>query len=1554
MQKFLTLLILFFCLNTKAQLCFNTAVNYTSGGNNPSALLNADFNVDGKLDLAIANQGSNDVSILLGTGTGTFGLASNFSVGASPYSVASADFNGDGKLDLVVANSGANNVSILLGTGTGSFGVATNFAVGSIPYSVSVADFNGDGNMDIATANAASNNVSVLLGTGTGSFASATNYTAGTGPQFIINADFNRDGVVDLAVANNGSNNVSILIGTGSGTFGVATNFTVGTAPYSITSNDFNRDGIKDLAVVNYSSNDVSVLLGTGTGSFGVATNFATGFHPVSVASADFDADGKVDLAVVNNGTNNVSVLLGDGTGSMATAIDFTAGTGSISITTSDFNQDGKIDLSVLNATSANVSVLTNCTIFCTGSFEGNTSFAAGFTATSITNGDFNRDGIIDLAVANYSSGSVSVLLGTGTGSFGAPTDFALNIGLWAITNDDFNNDGNLDIAVVNKISNNVSILLGLGNGSFGVPTDFVVGSSPQFVTTGDFNRDGVADLAITNYGSNNISILLGNGAGSFGAAVNYATGFGPQSLVRADFNKDGILDLVVTHLGSNHISVLLGIGTGAFGLPNNYPADYAVSIIKEDFNRDGIFDLALVNNNTDIIVLLGTGNGSFGAPVSYYASCSGIIPLASLDYNRDGIIDLALVDDNSPYIYVMIGTGTGSFGSPIYFSTNFSSKSIAVGDFNRDGFADIATANWNSNNVSILLLNTPNPPTGSATQTLCSANSTTVADLIASGTGIQWYATSSGGVPLANSMPLVSYTHYYASQTINSCGGESVKRLDVTAIINTTPSAPSANASQSFCSANSSTVANLLATGTAIKWYSASSGGSPIQTNTILTDNTHYYASQTIGGCESINRFDVTVTVNTTPNAPSGSPSQLFCADDAPVLINLIATGTSIQWYSMPSGGGPLSSNIAITDNTNYYATQTLNNCESINRFEVLTTVTVNPIAPTASASQLFCSGASPSVNELTATGTSIQWYAASSGGSPLATSTALADNTHYHASQTVNGCESTSRVDVTATINTSPAVPTGTATQIFCSGISPTVDSLIASGTAIKWYAASTGGAPLATSTVLADNTHYYATQTVNACESATRLDVTATVNTTPNAPSGTTSQLFCTVDAPVLTDLIVAGTSIQWYSAPSGGSQLLSGIALTDNTHYYATQTLNNCESISRLDVTATINTTPAVPTGTATQLFCSASMPSIADLTVTGTGIQWYTDSIAGTVLPTNTTLIDSIHYYASQLVNSCESATRLDILAIVNTTPIVVPTATDMVLCAGDSVVLSGGGATTYVWSGSVSDGISFAPLATDTYTVIGTASNSCSDTATITISVNSLPVVTASATDLSFCKGDSTVLNAMGALSYVWSDGVTNGTAFAPLTTTTYTVTGTDANACNAQASVTVNVIQLPDVTTSVSGGTITANQSGAAYQWINCDNENAPLFGQFNRTFTATANGSYAVVVVKNGCTDTSACIDFTNVGITEKNDKASHFTIYPNPFTSQTTIDFVEEQVQTSVKIIDILGKEIKVIDFTGKQLIIEREDMQAGVYFVHIMNKNKHLVSRKIVIQ
>ncbi|MEG4045186.1 FG-GAP-like repeat-containing protein, partial [Microcoleus sp. Pol17C2] len=235
----------------------------------------------------------------LGGGSYTNTFKSDFNVGTNPQSVVTGDFNADGKLDIATANSGYNNVSILLGTGTGSFGNVTNFNVGTSPYSVTVGDFNSDNKSDLAVANSGSNNVSILLGNGTGSFGAATNFNAGTSPYSVTVGDFNSDNKSDLAVANSGSNNVSILLGDGTGSFSTSTNFGAGTTPYSVAAGDFNADGKTDLATANNQSNNVSVLL-----------NLAANFGAANYSAIEGSTDTVVNVPVTLNATPAVDVTI--------------------------------------------------------------------------------------------------------------------------------------------------------------------------------------------------------------------------------------------------------------------------------------------------------------------------------------------------------------------------------------------------------------------------------------------------------------------------------------------------------------------------------------------------------------------------------------------------------------------------------------------------------------------------------------------------------------------------------------------------------------------------------------------------------------------------------------------------------------------------------------------------------------------------------------------------------------------------------------------------------------------------------------------------------------------------------------------------------------------------------------------------------------------------------------------------------------------------------------------------------------------------------------------
>ena len=214
-------------------------------------------------------------------------------IGSGSNGTATANFNGDGRLDLAVANTTANTVSVLLSAGNGSYS-ATTFAAGSRPYGIAAGDFNGDGRIDLAVTNdTVPGAVRIFLGNGLGAFVAAAGspYTVLNNPRGIVAGDFDPSipTRLDLAVTNYGSNAVSILLGNGNGTFSLpapAYTWSTGTGPWGIVSGFFNNDANLDLAVANYGSASVTLLSGDGTGHFPTRTDFPVGSSPRSLATA--------------------------------------------------------------------------------------------------------------------------------------------------------------------------------------------------------------------------------------------------------------------------------------------------------------------------------------------------------------------------------------------------------------------------------------------------------------------------------------------------------------------------------------------------------------------------------------------------------------------------------------------------------------------------------------------------------------------------------------------------------------------------------------------------------------------------------------------------------------------------------------------------------------------------------------------------------------------------------------------------------------------------------------------------------------------------------------------------------------------------------------------------------------------------------------------------------------------------------------------------------------------------------------------------------------------
>ena len=219
-------------------------------------------------------------------------------------------------------------------------------------------------------------------------------------------------------------------------------------------------------------------------------------------------------------------------------------------------------------------------------SFEPARNYLAGSYPLSVAVGDFNADGVVDLVVANSSGipNDVSVLLGRGDGSFEAALNFAAGGFPVAVVVCDFNGDGRLDLAVANWETSKVSVFLGSGDGGFRSAGDFEAGTSPQSIAVGDFNGDGWMDLAVANHYAKTVMVLLGNGDGTFQAGRSFRAGDYPNSISVGDFNGDGRLDLAVANWGSGNVSVLLGVGDGSFQAARTFvagdqPASLATSM---------------------------------------------------------------------------------------------------------------------------------------------------------------------------------------------------------------------------------------------------------------------------------------------------------------------------------------------------------------------------------------------------------------------------------------------------------------------------------------------------------------------------------------------------------------------------------------------------------------------------------------------------------------------------------------------------------------------------------------------------------------------------------------------------------------------------------------------------------------------------------------------------------------------------------------------------------------------------------------------------------------
>lgn len=597
----------------------------------------------------------------------------------------------------------------------GTFAAAVSSGFASSASSVATADFNGDGITDLATADGTVGSISILIGNGDGTFQKRRSYwiDANLSVTSITAADLNADGITDLAASfystatgNLDRGFVSVFTGNGDGTF------TTGSATMESSSVTF-KSGV-------LTSGGSFFFLGSTASQYYV-------WYQVSGSGSDPVCTGKTGI-MVNILSSDTANQVAQKTATVLAAYDDlycgtpSAGTMTISCATAGQVVDVQDPGNALSS----FSVLT----------EGGRSsnFSTSYKPCSVTSGDYNGDGILDLITANYGNSTASVLLGNGNGTFkaGSP-DKQQTINATFYAGSHF--AGSMFSLAISSIEGNYSLWYrcdGSGSGFLPAPgtrrvvVDVLSSDTANQVAQktkaalealGDFtcSTPSGGTMTITNVTAGDVPSYSGGSATTTstltqqGSAANtFTTGGVPYSIRTADFNGDGIKDFATADSGHSVISVALGNGNGTFRARSSFATgSIPRSIIFGDFNSDGSLDLATADASGNCVsVFLGNGNGTFKARRSFTAGSSPR-SVTITDCNADGIQDLVTADNTSNCLSVFVGNGDGTFYARTSYATGAAPSSVCAADINGDGAPDLAAGIGGIFNISTLLGNT-------------------------------------------------------------------------------------------------------------------------------------------------------------------------------------------------------------------------------------------------------------------------------------------------------------------------------------------------------------------------------------------------------------------------------------------------------------------------------------------------------------------------------------------------------------------------------------------------------------------------------------------------------------------------------------------------------------------------------------------------------------------------------------------------------------------------------------------------------------------------------
>lgn len=990
-------------LNTGTGTFSGTNVRSFPASTNVLDVATGDFNEDGNLDVVVCSQPNDNFSLLLGDGTGNLNAPLNFDAGDTPQGIAVGDMNKDNNLDVLVSNRGVGeDLRIFLGTGTGNFAAPAVIVIDNI-FDVTVADFNNDTNPDFAIY--AANAIQVWLGDGSGTDYTLDHTSTAVGTSDDVDAvDLDNDGVMDIIT------NRAYIMNNGAGTFASPVLLEMPGEETGV--GDFNNDGNPDIAQTDYNAHyaNIRIYLGDGAGVFTLLAKFETDVYSWGIQALDVNNDANVDIVGVgtDGSLRKANILLGDGNGYFNSVHKYPTTTDPRDMVKGDFNEDGIIDVALCHSISSN-----NVSVYLgqgQGKFtKASGTYDAGSFPYQIIALDYNKDTHLDLVTFNMtsSSSSITVFTGDGTGQFSASSDIAIATNFGRITVADFDNDTNIDLVVSGGTAKVIYLLTGTGSG-FNAPATIPVTEDIYEIKAGDFDNNGNQDIAAIFHNANKFLVLFGDGAGDFTEGIQY----------------NALRDLIDIY----------------------------------DFNDDTHPDvIAYVGNTTGVDIFINDGNGNFTGSV--FSEAHSQLGLGYADMDADGIEDLITggqtSNSSSAGLHrIYKGLGAGLFDTSVIYEKNYSGGNrLLMHDVNGDGRQDIITTSFNmyEDYLAVMINNTPEacvPPTVntlSPDAAICLGFPATFS-VTAAGTApytYQWKKNTvniDGATNSSHTIAAVSAADEasYTVEITNACG--TVTSEGIALVVNLV-SPPDASA-VSRCDAGVVTLTASGSTNGNYRWYDVASGGSPMPgevndayTTPFLSTTTSYFVAINDGSCEST-RTMVNAIINSVPSINTLSPDMTVCSG-TPVDFSVSASGGALgyQWKKNTGNVSGETNALISFPATNVsdggtYTVEVTNTCGSVISNDIVLIVNASPEAPvTVGASR--CDAGSLSLNSTGSNNGNYRWYDVAAGGTPIPgefnetfTTPALAVTTAYYVSIHNGVCESP-RTEAIAVIQTPPAKP-------------------------------------------------------------------------------------------------------------------------------------------------------------------------------------------------------------------------------------------------------------------------------------------------------------------------------------------------------------------------------------------------------------------------------------------------------------------------------------------------------------------------------------------------